>query len=102
MNKQVLACILSAALVLAALTGCSETQSRATCFDCTTTPQKWSDFGFEMLEAQIQSFGLEHAEGDVGSKASFLFLRKIRLVCILQSRLRLCLFYLNFFVFADL
>ena len=67
MNKQVLACILSAALVLAALTGCSETQSRATCFDCTTTPQKWSDFGFEKLEGTWR--GIQHVSTNEAAAA---------------------------------
>lgn len=32
------------------LVGCAGSGSRATCFDCTTTPQSWSEFGFEKLE----------------------------------------------------
>lgn len=50
MNKQIAACILFAALAAAAVTGCSGAKSRATCFDCTTTPQKWSAFDFPRLE----------------------------------------------------
>lgn len=65
MNKHVLACILSAALAAAALTGCSGNQSRATCFDCTTTPQKWSDFGFEQLEGTWR--GTQHVSTNEAS-----------------------------------
>ena len=32
------------------LSACSGNQSRATCFDCTTTPSSWSDFSFAKLE----------------------------------------------------
>lgn len=66
MKKHGLVLLLSA-FSIAALSGCSGVQSHATCFDCTTTPQKWSQFGFHSLEGTwrgVQDISINEADAE--------------------------------------
>jgi hypothetical protein len=56
--------VLSGALALSA---CSGTQSRATCFDCTTTPSSWSNFSFTQLEGTWRGT-VDHSNNAVTDK----------------------------------
>lgn len=53
--------------------GCASTGSRATCFDCASTPQRWSDFGFEQLEGTwkgTQDLTINNADAEKLESAS--------------------------------